>query len=381
MKCLINVASLSVLSAGAAAAGGIDLAAQNLGILFKDGNYAEVGVTHISTDVRARDVPQAPPGFPFPYDSGSSYGDVVGDFTMYNFGVKYDLTNRFSLTVTGQEDFGSDLYYSPKTGSLLGGTKARTDTYSLAVIGRYRFTETWSVHGGVRRNTADGEIALGGLAYGAVNGYRVKFDDDVGYGYLIGAAFEIPDYALRIAVTYNSEIEHKFKSKESLSGTSMGSSKRTKVNTPQSVNIDFQTGVAEDTLLFGQIRWADWSEFTIAPERFKAQTGGGLVDLKDITTYTIGLGHRFTPAFSASASFIYEKEDDDDLLSPLSPTNGVKAVALGASYRIQQIEISGGVRYSWLGDARPETGTPDVARARTRNNEAVTVGMRIGYYF
>jgi hypothetical protein len=56
-------------------------------------------------------------------------------------------------------------------------------------------------------------------------------------------------------------------------------------------------------------------------------------------------------------------------------------VALGASYRTGPVELSGGVRYTWLGDAKPETGTPDVARANFSDNDAVSVGLKLGYYF
>ena len=37
----------------------------------------------------------------------------------------------------------------------------------------------------------------------------------------------------------------------------------TPIDPPQSVNLDFQTGIAKDTLLFGQIRWVDWSNTPI----------------------------------------------------------------------------------------------------------------------
>ena len=44
----------------------------------------------------------------------------------------------------------------------------------------------------------------------------------------------------------------------------------TDVDTPQSVQLDFQTGVAPKTLVFGYVRWVDWSEFSISPARLRA---------------------------------------------------------------------------------------------------------------
>jgi long-chain fatty acid transport protein len=43
--------------------------------------------------------------------------------------------------------------------------------------------------------------------------------------------------------------------------------------------------------------------------------------------------------------------------------------------------LSGGVRYTWLGDARPETGTPDVPHGDFTGNSALAVGFSIGYRF
>ncbi len=66
----------------------------------------------------------------------------------------------------------------------------------------------------------------------------------------------------------------------------------------------------------------------------------------------------------------------------LAPTNGSKSIAIGASYLVtDQVKLSGGIRYTALGDARPETGTPDTARANFTDNSVIGVGFRVGYSF
>lgn len=406
MKTFFAAATVVVAaSATAGLAGGIDRAGQRSDeILFKSGNYAEASVAYTWVDLSGSDSVQN--AFPFPpgFSTGARYDDVGDDFASVGFGIKYDLTDRLSLAFTGSEDFGSDIVYDGDPArTLLGGTEAIADTYALTLMARYRFTENFSVHGGVRADRADGTIKLNGLAYGggsffnpatglpvagsrAVSGYEVDLDEDWGYGYLIGAAYEIPDIALRFAITYNSAIEHDFKTTETFqrrgtTDTFEFASGRTDVETPQSINIDFQTGIAEDTLLFAGFRWADWSEFEIAPEIFQTVTNTGLVSLNDSYTYELGVARRFTEEFAASAAVLYEEVDGDSLVSPLAPSRGFTGIALGGSYRIDNIELSGGVRYLWLGDAKPETGTPDTERASFRDNEAITVGFKVGVYF
>ncbi|MEO0831314.1 MAG: outer membrane protein transport protein, partial [Pseudomonadota bacterium] len=318
-----------------------------------------------------------------------------GNFLTFGAGLKADLSDKLSIAVLFDQPFGSDITYDGIGATTeLGGTTAIANTVSYTALLRYKFSDRISAHGGLRLQQADGNIALSGLAYGPAfslagfgattfNGYSVELGHDFGVGFVLGAAYEIPDIALRVALTYNSAITHEFDTVESstleaaLNGTSV-----TEVETPQSINLDFQSGIAKDTLVFGSVRWAEWSEFKIDPELFTPLAGGGLVDLDDSVTYTIGVGRRFTEQFSASVSYTYEAEDDDDLVSPLAPTNGLNAITLAGRWTTPDgVRISGGLRYSMLGDARPETGTPDVERADFTDNSALTLGLRVGFSF
>lgn len=394
---------VAACAAAGAQAGGIDRYGQNVDILFKDGNFGEVSYTTTHPSITGRDLPQSPPGFPVALNTGASYSNVADDFGSVNFGFKYDVNDNLSLALIGAQDYGADIFYDGNPlASMLAGTTVNADSYGLSLIARYYANENFSFHGGARVAQANGNISLNGLAYGGptllnpatlqplrtgASGYHVDFDDDTGYGYLVGMAYERPEIALRLAVTYFSKIEFDFKTTETLpfalagipgsSFSTTSSSAPTNVDGPQAVNVNFQTGVAPNTLAFAGLRWVDWSEFKIKPQ----QLNRDLVELDNATTWTAGVAYRFTEAFATSAAFLYEGGGSDDLVSPLAPTNGYTAVALGAVYRWQNLELSGGVRYTWLAAAEPETGTPDVARARFDDNDAVSVAVKVGVYF
>ena len=53
---------------------------------------------------------------------------------------------------------------------------------------------------------------------------------------------------------------------------------RLTVKTPNSWNLEFQTGIDPNTLVFGSIRWVDWSNFRVDPEKLLQVTGSGLVE-------------------------------------------------------------------------------------------------------
>lgn len=162
------------------------------------------------------------------------------------------------------------------------------------------------------------------------------------------------------------------------------------MSTPRSWNLEGQTGIAPNTLLFGSVRWVKWSEFKVAPRVFsRAPTAadpigfgqaGGLVELDDTTTWTIGVGRKFNENWSGAMSFSYEKAGNK-LVSPLAPTNGYKAVTLAAIYTQDKMKVTAGMTYIQPGDADPETGTPDTARAHMRDSDAVGFGVKVGYSF
>ena len=146
------------------------------------------------------------------------------------------------------------------------------------------------------------------------------------------------------------------------------------------MNLDFQTGVAPNTLAFGSVRWVDWSNFLIDPAWLTPTTGGGLVSLEDTTTYTLGVGRKFNENWSGSIFASYEPKGDP-LVSPLAPTNGYRGIGIGVVYTQDNMKVTLGARYLDLGDAQPETGTPDTARANMTGNHAVAVGVKVGFNF
>jgi len=371
MKQLLLSTAAIVAGAGAAVAGGVDRSGQSIGVIFEQGNYAELSFGVISPDVTGNDVAVF---------GGSPTGGVAGDHTLPGLALKYDFTDKLSGTLIYGQDYGADISYPLGESIALGGTYAFLDSDVLTGILRYKINDNFSAHAGVRASRASGEVQLMGAAYGPVSGYNVAFDKAWGAGYLVGAAFEKPEIALRVALTYFSKVTHDLDTTETLGGIPVAPVTITSVDTPQAVNIDFQSGVAANTLVFGSIRWVDWSEFQIDPAWFTGATGGGLVSLEDTTTYTLGVGRKFNDSWSGSL-FVSHEPKGDPLVSPLAPTNGYTGIGVAAVYTKDNMKITMGARYLDLGDAQPETGTPDTARASMTGSSAIALGVKVGFSF
>ena len=372
MDKILGAGAALLMTTGMAGALGLDRSGQDITVLFEDGDHAELSFGIVNPSIDGEDLP------PFSGDSGN----VAEDYTQFALGYKQQVNDTFSLALILDQPYGADIAYPAGGSQALGGTAATLDSTALSLIGRYHVNDQVSFHGGLRYQRLSAEVTLDGDAYGGpppagLSGYNVQLDEDGEFGYVIGAAYERPDIALRVAVTYFSEITYELGTTENITA----SSPDTSVTAPQAVNLDFQTGIAQDTLLFGQVRWAEYSEVIVSPAGFAGATGGGsLTDIDDGFSYTLGIGRQFTDSFAGSISVNYE-EEEDPLVSPLAPTNGSLSFTVGGAYTMDNVELSGGISYVSLGDAQPETGTPDRARADFTDNSAVGVGLQIATKF
>lgn len=363
------LALLAATTATSAYAGGIERTPQSAMVLFGEGNRFELSFGSASPSLSGTDAAM------------NDTGNVADDFTLPSFALKMDVTDQLSLAMIYDKPFGADIYYDytsagPMQPALLAGTTAKADVDALTVLAKYQATDRVSVFGGLRFQKASGEITLDGAAYGGLAGYNVELEETTSTGYVLGVAYEIPDIALRVALTYNSAIEHDFDTVENINP---GATTSTKTKTPSSWNLEFQSGIAQDTLLMGSIRYVKHSEFKIEPVAFTAASGGGLVDLSDTTTYNLGIGRRFTPKLAGSIMVGYEAEGDT-LVSPLAPSTGKTSLSIGLSYKVTEtFEVSGGVSKIWLGDATAAPGGNPVAPFE--DNDATAFGLKVAYTF
>ena len=205
------------------------------------------------------------------------------------------------------------------------------------------------------------------------NGYQFSMEDTTEAHYHVGAAYEIPSIALRIAGTYHFETEHTATISESFAGVSAGSSEIEFV-TPRSFNLEAQSGIAAGTLLTASWRWTEYSAVDIVP----TVLGRDLVNLEDGNRYTLGVARQFSDRLAGSVSFSYEPEGDD-MVSPLGPTNGLKGISIGGRWTDGPLNISGGLNYSVLGDATGDVG--GVSVTEFTDNHVVGLGFKMEMTF
>lgn len=368
MKQFLTTTALIALGTSAMA-GGLDRSGQGIGALFQTGNYAELSFGRVSPSITGG----VEPG------TGVSYSNVGWKFSQIGAAFKADLSDQLSYAIILDQPFGASVKYPHVASGNYRALRSVVDSTALTAVMRYKFSDNMSIHAGLRRQSVEGEITLSGAAFGGASGYQLSLARDSAMGYLIGATYEIPEIALRASVTYNSSVDHTMSSTEflpaGLGGPITFPSSDVDVSTPESINIDFQTGISQNTLLSASIRYAKWSDFDVVSPTLSSD----LADLGDSTAYSIGVGHRLNENWAVTAGLGYEGSGSGTV-SALAPTNGSTSLGLGAIYTVENFTVSGGVRYVKFGDAEAQSGSAPAPTPFT-DNSAVAVGVKFGINF
>ena len=348
MKGSALTAAAVAATATAGFAGGIDRSGQDVSILFEEGNYAKLSFVNVSPDV-----PSTAPGFA---------STSAADFSTFSLAVKMKLNEKLSFALIADEPFGADIRYSDGALSALAplpdpNARAIIDSRAITGLLRYELGNGFSVHGGVRAQKVKGEILSGDGFLTAES----KFD----FGGVAGVAYEIPEIALRVALTYNTAITHDLTGLHNFAPT-IG-----EVTIPQSINLDFQTGIAENTLLFGSIRHVSW-----AGTKLTTTSGGTDTDwvefVDDSTTFELGVGRKLNDHWSVALTAGYEAGAATGTTF-LAPTGTSKSIGLGATYTQDNFKIAAGVRYIAF-DEKVVNGVPF-------EGNAIAAGMSVGFSF
>ena len=367
---------LSTLPLTPAFAAGLDRSGQSISVFLQPGNYAEAGISVLDPTVKS---------------SQLNVTDMAEDYYFPSAAIKVQATEHISLGLLYDQPFGADAMYSLEQSMFtngIEGTKVEVETHNLTALIGYQPTENWNFYAGPVWQTVEADISLRGQAYispkdptKVLSGYDIKIHEEEAFGWLAGFAYQIPEIALKTSVTYRSEIKHKAKSVETHKLMPMlNVESQLDAITPQSVNIDFQTGVAANTLAFANIRWVHWDQFAVTPKFLNAASGNNLIDYSDDQwSATVGVGRKFNSHWSGSASVGYDSGAGNPVTT-LGPTEGYWSVGLGGQYSpAENYFIQAGVKYFWLGDATARTGTTNVGEFE--DNYALGYGLKIGYRF
>lgn len=358
----------------ASMAAGLDRSGQSISAFLQPNNYAELGFSIVDAKIEGHD------------KASVAVNDMAGTYIVPTAAVKVQANDKVALGLIYDQPFGANSQYPAQDLSVFTtrldnptkGTIAKVETHNLTALIGYQLNKNWSIYAGPVWQSVEADIKLRGAAYGDLN-YNIDVAPEEAFGWLAGFSYQIPEIALKASITYRSEITHNTNAVETTRIPAYQSDATLKAVTPQSVNIDLQTGIAKNTLAFANLRWVHWDQFTVSPVVLK---GFG----QDLISYTddqyainLGLAHKFNDQWSASTSVGYDSGAGNPVTT-LGPIEGNWNMGLGAQYSpTENYFVAAGVKYLWLGDANAISS--NTIQGKFEGSYALAYGLKLGYRF
>ena len=378
--------SLIAMSASMGHAGGMEATGLSAGFMFEDGRYGSVSVQSQSPSVKAKTAAGA----------SLTSGSLVGSVTSTNLKAKMDVLDNMSVGITYYRQAGIKLDYqtnwagaSPLPPKAVM-PKVDLDVTALALLVKYGFNENFSALAGIKNGTASDATVLIPIAVGV----NATATGKSALSYIVGAAYEIPELALRAELMYETSAAYSlptaFAVMAPIAGVTAGlataQTGTIDASTPDYINIYVQSGIAEDTLAYASARQANWKKNQVSFKHPLSQTVIGtsalntpytLSDFANSTSYEIGVGRKFGDTWSSSIAYNWEGGSGTTTSSLFTLNDGRQGLSVGAKYSLNdKTAISFGGNYTEFGKV-----TNTITGAVLSGNTATTLGLNISHSF
>ncbi|MFK0165346.1 OmpP1/FadL family transporter [Rhizobium sp. NPDC090279] len=327
--------------ASAAFAGGLDRGGYDIDLLFDKGRYVfESGVTYVMPDRKLKNAKDTNP-LNGNLNGRSRSTDASENYAIPYAAFKVGITDDLDCMADYSQPFGARLNEGVNWAGANDETRVKLTTNNYSATCSYKF------------DVGPGQFRLiGGGFYQEVSGYKSRLVyatpapisaiyngmgsldiDGHGWGWRAGIAYEIPEYAFRTSLVYNSQVKY-----DNLKGTvdltevppvvRPGFAGRVtsvfgSATAPDSLEWKVQTGIAPDWLAFGSVKWTNWSllqsiAFCPTSTRSISCKASGPTELtsldllyKDGWTITGGIGHKFNDKWSGAVSLTWDRGTSD----------------------------------------------------------------------
>jgi len=353
--------------------------------LFNEGNSANVSFASVSPSFGATEGNAAFKAANnielFDLESGlevaPSFSAVTGSVKT-SIGDKIDLGIWYSNSGNGVAINWGNIAAATSAGTSADFTiEADLKMPTLAALAKYQITDNISAFGGLKRVTVNdgayvklGSDLTGDNAINEQSHWILSETSEMGMVY--GAAYEMPDIALRVSLMIEDDIDLTIATTVG-AGLAPAAGNST-ASIGDAMTLNFQSGIAEDTLLFGSIRNSKWKDNQVSVPT--AAGSATISDFDDGTSYSLGVGRKMSDDLSLSISAFYDGGDGNDA-SELSPTGANRSISFGGKYAIaENADLSGGINYSMRGDA-----TTSNLGAILNDSSVMTIGASVAFKF
>jgi long-subunit fatty acid transport protein len=352
---------LLTTSSTAVVAGGFETTALSTSFMYENGSYGEASFSSRTYDI-----------------TGTVYaptGSAVKNLSKPAFAVKSDIFDNLALGLSYYNQGAVQLDYSGAGSASAAGLPVVDLTIdALTLQAKYDYSKNLALIAGIKNTTVQDASAF---IFAAAGLPATTITGGSELGYIVGASYSIPEIAFRAELLYETETNF------SLDTVSPAGNGQTTGSIPDYMTLNFQSGVADGTLVFGSMRRADWSnhQLMVHPQSAVAGNplGGPTSSFTNTTTINVGVGRKITDSLSLIGTYGTEAKGGATGTSLLSMTNGYQGITIAGRYALENATITAGYNYTMFGD---KTVTPTgLAPGSFTGNKVTGFGVKVGFSF
>lgn len=379
---------------------------QSIAAFLEKNNYFEISIAQLNAEISGQ-MPQHPELKALQVQDFST-GNLANNYLFSNLALKLQPSARYSIGLIYDQPLGVDLAYDYHPNSILGkqsleSAKLKVQTQNLTLLTGFQPNQNWNFYTGLSYQTLKGQINLYGLSYSFLSGYNADIEQDSALGWLAGMSYQIPEIALKTSLTYRSAIQHAAHINETLSNAPLAftANTATKIQSPQSVNLDVQMGLNRNNLAYSSIIWVNWKTYAIQPIQFgaiikdAARQYPDLIQAFNLIDYRenqisgkLGIAHRLMDRWVTTSDISWDS-GSGNLATSLNPANGFWGLGLGLLYNYDtktESYIGLGLNYFKFNPANisDNSSTSDYQIAQlseVQNNYALAYGVHLAHHF
>ncbi|TLF49852.1 transporter [Halomonas urmiana] len=258
-----------------------------------DGNQVAGGVAHIDADFELQDATASQGPIVYGVNQSGQGGETA---TVPSFAAKMQLNERFDLGLAIYAPYGLSTKYDEDWIGRYHAVETELTTIDFQPTLNYRASERLNLAVGLRAQYADATLsnaidfgtaaALKGGTPGRDDVIGTVEGDDWGYGYTLGALFQVTDKT-RLGASYRSEIDLTLDGDATFRGTTPYSDGavateadpriidrggKAELTTPANLNLGVYHQLTDRLALMANAEWTEWSSFDELTVEFEDST-------------------------------------------------------------------------------------------------------------
>ncbi|PRY70806.1 OmpP1/FadL family transporter [Halomonas ventosae] len=324
-----------------------------------DGNQVAGGVAYIDANFELQDAEASSLGGVIDYDRGGSRkgGESA---VVPAFAAKTQLNEQFDLGLAIYAPYGLSTKYDEDWIGRYHAVETELTTIDFQPTLNYRATERLNLAVGLRAQYADATLSnasdFGSAAFGAGDPRATPGQNDVigevtgddwGYGYTLGALFQVTDQT-RLGISYRSEIDLTLEGELDVRGTDplsdgaieaglvSGTGGKAELTTPANLNLGIYHQLTDRLALMANAEWTEWSSFDELTVEFEDGRDPSRTEENwdDTWAFSVGANYALTPQWLLRAGLGVDESPvpSAEFRTPRVPDADRQWATLGATW-------------------------------------------------